>query len=187
MKIADLIGLSGPEKSALFYALLLKDLGCSSNAAKMCWLFEADDRSVKRNFKLIDWARLTSSGLFAFRNAKPDAGCLERIKKVVGLARSGKEQGRNLVKVRCERGADIVRMLGSPEATANATLCLDEHWDGNGHPLGLRRDKISLLGRICCLAQTVEVFVTSYGFRDAIAIAKRRKGTWFDPELETPW
>jgi HD-GYP domain-containing protein (c-di-GMP phosphodiesterase class II) len=35
MRIADRLGLDEERRSALFYALLLKDAGCSSNASKM--------------------------------------------------------------------------------------------------------------------------------------------------------
>jgi len=38
----------------LYYTLLLKDLGCSSNAARICSLYLADDISFKRGFKTID-------------------------------------------------------------------------------------------------------------------------------------
>ncbi len=48
---------------------------------------------------------------------------------------------------------------------------------------GRRREEISLLGRICCLAQTVELFFTTYGMTAAMDVARERSGTWFDPEL----
>src|SRR5437868_10793325 len=48
MRLAQELKLSTADRSALFYALLLKDLGCSSNAAKMTYLFGADDHEVKR-------------------------------------------------------------------------------------------------------------------------------------------
>jgi len=55
MRLARAIDLSNEAQSALFYALLLKDLGCSSNAAKMCYLFGNDDQAVKEDFKTTDW------------------------------------------------------------------------------------------------------------------------------------
>src|SRR5262245_23993787 len=64
MRIAREIGLPTAEQSALFYALLLKDLGCSSNAAKMSYLFGADDRQVKRDVKTIDWKKSSDSFKF---------------------------------------------------------------------------------------------------------------------------
>ena len=42
---------STARRPAPFYALLLKDAGCSSNAARMCSLFGADDLAVKRRYQ----------------------------------------------------------------------------------------------------------------------------------------
>lgn len=183
LRIAEELGLPEQEKASLFYALLLKDLGCSSNAARMCWLFQADDRTVKHNIKLVDWSNMLKGLAFAKRHANPDGSFLERVLQVVGLAWKKEEAGRALIKVRCERGADITRLLGLPEDTAQAILALDEHWDGNGHPLGLKKQDIPLSGRICSLAQTMEVFVSTHGVRHACEIAKQRRRKWFDPEL----
>ncbi|HXY33332.1 MAG TPA: hypothetical protein VEI07_03830, partial [Planctomycetaceae bacterium] len=54
MRLAEELRLPANERSALFYALLLKDLGCSSNAAKISYLFGADDRQVKRAARMSD-------------------------------------------------------------------------------------------------------------------------------------
>ena len=48
------IGLDQASLRALYYTLLLKDLGCSSNAARICELYLADDRRFKHDFKLVD-------------------------------------------------------------------------------------------------------------------------------------
>ena len=49
MRMGEQIRLRSDDRAALFYALLLKDLGCSSNAAKITYLFGADDHHVKRS------------------------------------------------------------------------------------------------------------------------------------------
>jgi HD-GYP domain-containing protein (c-di-GMP phosphodiesterase class II) len=74
-------------------------------------------------------------------------------------------------------------MVGLDEASAQAIRDLDEHWDGRGYPLGLSGDAISLLGRVLCLAQTMEVFWQDGGPDAACAVARERAGTWFDPVL----
>jgi hypothetical protein len=48
MRVARVLGLSPDEQSHLFYALLLKDAGCSSNSAKVFQLFGGDERAAKR-------------------------------------------------------------------------------------------------------------------------------------------
>ena len=88
-----------------------------------------------------------------------------------------------MYELRCERGADIARMIGLDEAAALAIRHLDEHWDGGGRPRGLAGEAISLPGRILCLAQTIEVFWQDGGRDGALGIARRRRGTWFDPAL----
>ena len=87
------------------------------------------------------------------------------------------------MRARCERGAQIARLLGLSEGTADAIRTLDEHWDGHGQPEGLRGDEIPLAGRILCLAQTVEIFHAQRGLDAALQVAQRRSGGWFDPQL----
>jgi HD-GYP domain-containing protein (c-di-GMP phosphodiesterase class II) len=84
---------------------------------------------------------------------------------------------------RCERGAEIALMLGFESETAEAIRALDEHWDGGGQPRRLRGEQIPLLGRILCLAQTVEIFHAAGGVDAAYRVARRRRGGWFDPAL----
>ncbi len=74
-------------------------------------------------------------------------------------------------------------MVGLDAHAAEAIRCLDEHWNGGGHPDGLRGGEIPLLGRILCLAQTVEVFYSVRGRAAAYEVAAARSGAWFDPEL----
>jgi putative nucleotidyltransferase with HDIG domain len=90
---------------------------------------------------------------------------------------------RKFMEARCDRGAEIARMLFLSEQTAAAIRSLDEHWDGRGMPDGLRGGEIPLAARILCLAQTVEVFHAAGGLDAARRVAKRRRGRWFDPSL----
>ena len=57
MRIGEEIGRDDDARSSLFYALLLKDAGCSSNAAKLSALFGADDFELKRARKLTNHLR----------------------------------------------------------------------------------------------------------------------------------
>jgi putative nucleotidyltransferase with HDIG domain len=182
MRLAEELQLPTADRSALFYALLLKDLGCSSNAAKIAYLFGADDQLVKRSARLIDWTKPGQSLAHCWKHCAPGGSAFEKLMKIATLARLGKE-GKKIAEIRCQRGADIARLLQLPEATARAIYDLDEHWDGRGNPCGIRGEEISLLGRICCLAQTVEVFYSAYGLEAALDVADQRCGKWFDPQL----
>jgi hypothetical protein len=71
MRLADEIGLPAEARSALYYALLLKDAGCSSNAARMHTLFGADDRAVKPRLKVVDWHRRLGLAVETWRCTAP--------------------------------------------------------------------------------------------------------------------
>ena len=182
-KLAEKVGLPAADRSVVFYATLLKDLGCSSNAAKMAWLFGADDRAVKHDIKTVDWRKAQSKFQFAAQHVAPGASLFTRAMRFAAMARGGERGEKALVETRCERGADIMRDLRFPEAAAQAVRHLDEHWDGGGHPTGAKGTEIPIAARLAGLAQTVEVFIHQLGVRGAIGVAELRRGTWFDPRL----
>jgi putative nucleotidyltransferase with HDIG domain len=183
MRIALELQLTAHQRSALFYALLMKDLGCSSNAARFSVLFGADDQSVKADLKTTDWPRAIEAFRFVARNVAPGQFWLKRTWQLLGVLSRGPAGARDVVLTRCERGADIARTLGFQDETVQAIRALDEHWDGAGQPHALRGDQIPLLARILGLAQTVEVYFTSYGVEAAYDMAMSRRSSWFDPEL----
>jgi HD-GYP domain-containing protein (c-di-GMP phosphodiesterase class II) len=183
MRIARELRLGSEESSALFYGLLLKDLGCSSNASKMCYLFGSDDRIAKRDVKTVDWTRVSRSVGYIVRHVSPQGSVFRRAVKFTQVALGGVKRAKELVHLRCERGAKIARQMQLPEQTANAIRALDEHWDGQGHPDGLEGEQIPRLARILGLAQTAEVFLREHGLQAAIEMARDRRGTWFEPRL----
>jgi putative nucleotidyltransferase with HDIG domain len=182
MRIAAELDLEPEDRSSLFYALLLKDAGCSANANRMAALFEADDRQAKASSKLIDWSNKRASFVWALKTAAPGRGVRRRIDVLKGIRDEG-EVTRQFMEARCDRGAEIARMLFLTEETALAIRSLDEHWDGQGMPDGLQGEEIPLAARILCLSQTVEIFHANGGVKAARSMAKRRSGRWFDPSL----
>ena len=183
MRIGDEWGLDDAQRSSLFYALLLKDAGCSTSASQVAALYGSDDAAVKRDRTTTDHRRPAESIAHLWRQTAPAGGAVSRARHLRSLVAHGADGSRALTAMRCERGADIARMIGLDEDTARAIRELDEHWDGRGYPDGLGGDAISPLGRILCLSQTMEVFWQEGGPVAACDVARRRSGGWFDPEL----
>jgi HD-GYP domain-containing protein (c-di-GMP phosphodiesterase class II) len=182
MHIAREIGLPERRRWELYYTLLLKDLGCSSNAARICELYLTDDRSFKHDFKLVGDS-LPQMLRFVFTHTGLKSGLAERLRSVLNIMRNGSEIATSLIQTRCTRGADIARQLRFPESVAHGIAGLDEHWNGKGKPHGVAGDMIPLYSRIALLAQVVDVFHAADGPRAALAEATRRAGGWFDPAL----
>jgi putative nucleotidyltransferase with HDIG domain len=183
MRIAAALDLDDRTRSSLFYALLLKDAGCSSNAARVAALFGADDALVKSSRRLTDTSSRQEALAHVVRIAGAGGSLLTRGRHVAAVLRSGRAGARALIELRCERGAAVTRAIGLGEVAARAIMDVDEHWDGGGYPAGISGEQISLPGRVMCLAQTAEVFWQRGGAGAACEIARRRRQTWFDPAL----
>jgi len=182
MHLGQAIGLDAPQRWELYYTLLLKDLGCSSNAARICQLYLTDDLAFKRDFKRVG-SGLPQVVRFVLQHTGLKAGLAERFRSVLQVLRTGPEMAHELIQTRCQRGADIARLLRFPEGVASGIYHLDEHWSGQGKPGGLAGSAIPLYARIALLAQVVDVFHHTDGAAAALAEARQRSGQWFDPAL----
>lgn len=183
MHVGHSLGLDPEALSHLYYALLLKDTGCSSNAARLWELYGGDELRTKRDFKSVDSQSILQLAGFVLRHAGAGEALRLRIRRLLNLCRNGDALATELIHTRCERGADIVRRLGFGDAVATGIFSLDEHWNGKGRPEGLRGAAIPLNARIALLAQVVDVFNTIGGESAARAQIRRRSGSWFDPRV----
>ncbi len=184
MRIAQHMGLPAAERGDLYYALLLKDAGCSSNSSRLFHIVAADEIKAKRDVKLTDWTRVGWESLqYALTHVATGLPFLQRMRRLFHVAATQQQDSCALVKIRCERGADIAKQLGFSDRVVSGIYSLDEHWNGRGYPDGLRKEEIPLFSRIANLSQTLEVFRTEHGPSAAIDAARRRSGRWFDPEL----
>jgi hypothetical protein len=183
MKIGQQFGLETQALSDLYYTILLKDAGCSSNAARLFEIYETDDRLVKNDFKQVDTDSFFQLGKFVLSHIAVGKSLHERVRKVMALAEHGEEFAHELIITRCERGADIACQLGFEETVAQGIRHLDEHWNGKGKPFGLSGHEIPINARIALLAQVIEVFYVAEGAEYAIAEVNKRAKTWFDPAL----
>jgi len=182
MRIAGELGLSDDECASLYDAVLLKDAGSSSNAAYMTVLFDSDDRVIKSRLRWIDREHRLSAVFHTARSVGIGQSPWSRLSHFVGILRDV-EIGRNIVRLRSDRGAKVALRLGFPRTTAHAIRSLDEQWDGCGLPDGKRGEEIPLLSRIANLAQTVEAFRARSGVAYAMRVARSRRGRWFEPRL----
>jgi hypothetical protein len=170
------IGLGVPALRELYYTLLLKDLGCSSNAARICELYLTDDLKFKRDFKTVGEG-LPDVLQFVFGHTGLKAGLAGRLRSVARILRNGAQIADELIKTRCTRGADIARQLRFGDGVAMGIGSLDEHWNGHGRPQGLAGQAIPLYARIALLAQIVDVFHTLGGRAAALRELNNRAGS----------
>lgn len=188
MRLGHEMRLAPAQMASLYYALLLKDVGCSSNAARLCQIIGGgDERRVKAGVKLEDWTQPSkpkaSTLKLLWNTVLPGSGPVERAAAIVRIGLTQHRNNKEVITLRCDRGAHILRKLGLGDEAAEAVRGLDEHWDGSGYPECRERQDIPLASRILAVAQHLDVFASEQGIAKAMDVLRERSGRWFDPEL----
>ncbi|HAT8180691.1 TPA: HD domain-containing protein [Legionella pneumophila] len=183
MHIGQYLNLSEQQQHDLYYTLLLKDAGCSSNAARLCELYGSDDRVVKNAYKVVDSQDKKLLAKFVFKFCGLDGSNLNKMKHIMKIILSGGQITSELITARCDRGASIARQLGLNEEVAQGIYSLDEHYNGKGKPSCLKEEEIPLYSRIALLSQVVDVFYKVSGKEICCNQVNKRSGSWFDPIL----
>src|SRR5580698_3868039 len=182
MQIGREAGLSDSQLRNLYYTMLIKDVGCSSNAARICQLYMTDDITFKRDFMTVNGS-LPQVLRFVLSHTGMNAGLAERFRALVNVFQNGGQIAQELMETRCDRGAEIARKMRFSEDVVAGVRSFDEHWDGGGMPEGLSGEAIPIYSRISLIAQIVDVFQTTGGVEAARQEIRHRTGTWFEPRL----
>ncbi len=82
----------------------------------------------------------------------------------------------------CDAASMLARRLGLGDAVQDCLEQQFERWDGRG-PIGMAKDEIVLPARVSEVATQAVLFLHAEGPEAAIAMAARRAGGWFDPEV----
>src|SRR3954447_11957070 len=146
-QVARALGATPQQLHEIYYTILLKDLGCSSNAARICQLYLVDDRTFKKDFKTVGDS-LPQVLRFVLSHTGMKSDLAERFRAIINILQNGGEIADELIETRCQRGAQIARMMRFSEAVAEGIASLDEHWNGGGRPGGVRGEAIPLASRL---------------------------------------
>jgi len=103
MHLGQALALDEPTLWSLYYTLLLKDLGCSSNAARICELYLTDDLAFKRDFKQVGEG-LPQVLRFVFQHTGAGADFVSRLGATWRVLRRGPQLAQELIVTRCQRG-----------------------------------------------------------------------------------
>lgn len=182
MRLARRCGLDDETLGDLFHALLLKDAGCSSNAARLHQLVGGSDHDAKRAVWMTDWRRWREKIGYVLAYTGRGEPWWRRAGRLATLAAQPAAE-REMFQIRCDRGAAIALDLGLSSVTASAIRSMDEHWDGGGLPSGLRREAIPLPAQIIGIAQVLEIFWQQHGVGSARQVVRQRRSRWFSPDL----
>jgi HD-GYP domain-containing protein (c-di-GMP phosphodiesterase class II) len=182
MRVAADMGFDDETLADLFYAAMLKDAGCSSNAAAVTRIFGGDDIALKGRQSTAGRGILEYAA-FTIRNLPSTEPLPLRLRRLVRIGLTGMREHHLVEQLRCERGAAIARKAGFSDRVGDAIHDLHEQWDGTGQPRGLSLDRIHPLARILAACQGLDVFRATRGRTVATRVLRERSGGWYDPDV----
>jgi len=182
LRLAGLAGASDRELEATYYLGLMMNVYCHADAAEQAKWF-GDDISIKGDgFETLDMstARMIS---FILRRVGSHGSGVARAKRLSAFPVAGQKQVLAFLTTHSTLGSQFARRIGLDEIVCSAIQQAYEHWDGKGYPAHLRAKEICLPARLVQLASPVEVFSRNRGIEAARTIARRHRGTQFDPAV----
>ena len=184
-RIADLlgrqVGLSDDDQAALFFVAVLSWVGCVADTPEVASWF-GDDIAFRSDSFGVDFAGLPAL-TFMLGHAGVGHPALHRLGRTSALlATRGKGIERGLLS-HCLSTSVLADRLGLGAPVAHAVRQFFTRWDGTGVPAGVAGEEIALTVRLFHLADVAEVFARRGDADAAVAVARARRGTKFDPAL----
>jgi HD-GYP domain-containing protein (c-di-GMP phosphodiesterase class II) len=183
LRLAESAAIDDAERGVVYYSGLLAWVGCHTDAYEQAkWL--GDDLAVKRDAHYgYDFGKAGPAAAFLLKHVG-GAGLPLRQRVLTGVQFPG--DGRRALAALAENHYlatdQLAAKLGLGERVRASLRQSYERWDGKG-AYGLRGDQIAVSSRLINLADVVEVFRRTGGIDAALAVARERSGTQFDPDL----
>jgi HD-GYP domain-containing protein (c-di-GMP phosphodiesterase class II) len=181
LRLAERLGLDEDERVVLYYSGLLAWIGCHVDAYEQAKWF-GDDIAVKRDARFVDLKGPREDAVYVLRNLGAGKPPLERIRIGAGFLAGGYKAVEHMLGNHCLATVSLAESLGLGEAVGKSLTQAFERWDGRG-PFRVEGEDILLTSRLIALADVVEVYERTRGVEAAVAVARERKGTEFDPSL----
>ncbi len=168
------LGLTGGALGAVYYAGLLRHLGCTAWAHEAAALV-GDDHDLIRTFEGVDAGRRTAVAGRALGRLARGAPVGRRARAVVAaLTHPG--AGQRLIAAQCAQAEAFADDLGLAAETRTALAQMYERPDGRGGPRGLRGDAIAPAATLVHAAQVIEALHRHHGRETTLAELRRRRG-----------
>ena len=181
LQLCESLGLDEHERAAVYYAALLVNVGCHTDAHEQARWF-GDDIAMKAT--KYDHEPFSARDMVAMLRLLGSGGTpLHRVRVAFDFAVSGRKEFDGMIARHARLARLLGEQLGLPPTVLDALGSSYERWDGRGWPGVLSGEAIPLASRIVQLAEFAEVAHRGGGIDAAVEVARRRTGSQFDPRL----
>ncbi len=166
----------------IYWTGLLRFIGCSGFAVEEAPLAAGDDIGLRQVFMRIDMgkpSKLVGAVVFELGRAAP----IPQRARSVARFLSSPALPMQHAWAQCDAAQYFARKMGMSKAVVDALAQVDERFDGNGLPLGLKGEQIALPLRYVELARVAVVSQLGNGTLAALDEVGKRSGGAIDPLL----
>jgi HD-GYP domain-containing protein (c-di-GMP phosphodiesterase class II)/DNA-binding CsgD family transcriptional regulator len=181
LRLAERLGLDDTTRAVVYYVSLISWVGCHVDAYEQAKWF-GDDLTLKTDARHVDMAG-AAARLFVVSHVGAGRGLLDRARLGVEFAGDGRRVASQMIENHWLATNAFAVQLGLGEKVRESLYQTFERWDGKGVPAERKGEEILMPARLVNLADVVEVFHRTGGVGAAIAIARERSGSQFDPAL----
>jgi HD-GYP domain-containing protein (c-di-GMP phosphodiesterase class II) len=181
LRLADLAEVDDADRVAVYYAALLVNVGCHSDAHEQARWF-GDDIALKAT--KYDHEPFSAGDIAAMvRLLGSGSTPAHRVRVAFDFAVSGRKGIDAMIAGHARMARRLGAELQLPDAVLDAVGSSYEMWNGKGYPAERSGADIPVASRIAQLAEFLEVAHRRGGIESALDIARRRAGKQFDPRL----
>jgi HD-GYP domain-containing protein (c-di-GMP phosphodiesterase class II) len=181
LRLAERLGLDESARAVVYYVGLIAWVGCHVDAYEQAKWF-GDDIALKVDARDVDMVGLPAM-TFTVSHVGAGRGLPERARLSLKFLGDGRRAARDMIENHWLATNELAGRLGLAAEVRAGLYQTFERWDGRGVPAEVKGSEILLAARLVNLADVVEVYQRTGGTDAAVAVARERSGTQFDPAL----
>jgi HD-GYP domain-containing protein (c-di-GMP phosphodiesterase class II) len=181
MRLGAAAGMDPAACVSAYYASLLTWVGCAVDTTEVAALF-GDEMQFYAETHDGDLGGI-SLAVFVARHLGRGKSGFHRVGMVGKFLASAGRSVQRVMEEHCQEASDLADRLGLGPEVCNPLRQAFERWDGRGVPGSAGADDLAPAIRLVHLADSIEAFHHAGGTEAALAVARERRGTQFDPGL----
>jgi HD-GYP domain-containing protein (c-di-GMP phosphodiesterase class II) len=181
LRLAERLGLDETTRAVVYYVGLISWVGCHIDAYEQAKWF-GDDMALKNEASRVDMAGVAARA-FIVSHVGAGRPLMQRARLGVEFVGGGRRVANEMIENHWLATNELAAQLGLDENVRASLYQTFERWDGKGVPAEAKGEEILMPARLVNLADVVEVYHRSGGVDAAVAVARERSGSQFDPGL----
>lgn len=182
--LAESMGASVEARRDVFYAALLRYIGCTGFAHETAAYGAGDDIGLLRALTPMDAASPASVASHVVRGVAKGRGLLTRAKSVARIL-GAPTMPLRLATAHCEQAVRLAEQLGAGAGVTEVLGQIYERFDGKGGPHRLAREQLAPTTRILHAAYVYVLHASFEGPGAALDVVRARSGGEIDPSIAT--